>query len=93
MHSHCLAWPFGLSSVALQGTKVLEDREIRLVHSAISLGSPPTHSFPEISKYTGALATPQWKDVEPGRVSFPPVPCETLSERKRQVRNVVQCQG
>ena len=57
-----------MNSVARQGTKVLEDREIRLVHAMVAEGAPPTHSNAEITKYTGALATPEWKDIEPGRV-------------------------
>ena len=82
-----------MSSVALQGTKVLEDREIRLARSVVTEGSPPTHSYAEITKYTGDLAAPEWKDIEPGRVLFPLVSCEKRSDRKRQVRIVVPCQG
>jgi len=81
-------------SVALQGTKVLEDREIRLARAITAEGSPPQYSFPGITKYTGALAAPEWKDDEPGRVLlFPLIPCEKHLEPKRQVRNVVLYQG
>ena len=63
---------FGLNSIALQGTKVLEDREIRLDFIRCAEGAPPQHACPRIIKYTGALAEPEWYDVEPGRVfTFP----------------------
>ena len=62
----------GLTTVALQGTKVLEDREIRLRFSSCAEDTPPQHATPGITKYTGALANPEWKDIEPGRVfAFP----------------------
>ena len=61
-----------MNSVALQGTKVLEDREIRLDFSCCTEGAPPQHACQRIIKYTGALAEPEWYDVEPGRVfTFP----------------------
>ena len=63
---------FGLNYIALQGTKVLEDREIRLNFHWVTEGIPPQHISAGITKYIGALATPEWKDVEPGRVfTFP----------------------
>ena len=71
-----------MSSIVLQGTKVLEDREIRLARAIVAEGSPPEHSYPEISKYTGALAAPKWKDVEPGRVLFPLIPLKSAQSRK-----------
>lgn len=55
-----------------QGTKVLEDREIRLRFSCSTEGTPPQQAYQGVTKYTGALATPEWKDIEPGRVlTFP----------------------
>ena len=70
-----------MSSVALQGTKVLEDREIRLARVTVTEGTPPKYSLPEITKYTGDSATPEWKDVEPGRVLFPLVPLKNTQSR------------
>jgi len=56
----------------LQGTKVIEDHEIRHSFIVTAKGSPPRRGHATISKYTGALFAPEWKDVEPGRVfSFP----------------------
>jgi len=80
-----------LSSVALQGTKVLQDREIRLSRLIISEDAPATQSSSVITKYTGDSTTPNWKDVEPGRVLFPLIFCENRLEPKRQVRDVVPC--
>ena len=89
------------NSIALylyQGTKVLEHREIRSTFH-VTDDAPPQHAFPGITKYTGNLATPEWKDVEPGRVfSFPSylVPKSAQSQKKnkkRQVRNIVSRQG
>ena len=67
-----MTWRFGLDLTVLQGTKVLEDYEIRHTFWVTAQGNPPQHASPEISKYTGALLTPKWEDVEPGRVfTFP----------------------
>ena len=63
-----LTWCFGLDLIALQGTKVLEDREIRHSFCITARGEPPQHASPRISKYTGDLTAPKWEDVEPGRV-------------------------
>jgi len=61
-----------LNLIALQGTKILGDREIRYRRCAITKDTPRTHTFTRIIKYTGTLASPEWKDIEPGRVfSFP----------------------
>ena len=64
-------WIFGLNFIALQGTKVLENREIRSTFH-VTEDVPPQHALPGIAKYTGNLTEPGWKDVDPGRVfSFP----------------------
>ena len=52
----------------MQGTKVLEDREIRSDFGITSKDTPSQRAFSSITKYTGALAAPKWTDVEPGRV-------------------------
>jgi len=59
---------FEFNSTCLQGTKVLEDREIRLRFCSVSEDAPPQHISLRIVKYTGTLVSPQWEDVEPGRV-------------------------
>ena len=82
-----------MSSVALQGTKVEEGGETRIVRAVVAEGTPPRQVIEVISKYTGALAVPKWKDDESGRVLFSRIPCERYLERKRQVPNVVPCQG
>ena len=63
-----LSWLFELNSLILQGTKVLEDREIRHSFHCTWEDTPPQHISVRIAKYTGALAAPQWEDVEEGRV-------------------------
>ena len=61
-----------MNFIALQGTKVLEDREIRHSFFLSSEDGPPQHASPGIDKYTGALDAPEWKDVEQGKVfGFP----------------------
>ena len=80
-----------MSSAALQGTKILEDQEIRLVRTITAVGTPPHHVPEDITKYTGTLVAPGWKDVEPGRVLFPLIPCEKHLEPKRQIRGIVLC--
>ena len=60
-------WLSGLNPVALQGTKVLEDREIRHGFCCTSKGAPRKYVSTEIVKYTGALAAPEWGDIEEGR--------------------------
>ena len=61
-----------MNSIVLQGTKILEDREVRHKRCAVTKHAPQEHTSTRIIKYTGDLASPQWKDVEPGRVfSFP----------------------
>ena len=55
----------------LQGTKVLEDREIRLpLFYAPECASPQKASL-RIVKYTGSLVSPEWVDVEEGAVLAP----------------------
>ena len=57
-----------MNNVFLKGTKVQEDREIRLSFCCSAKGAPPQYVSPAITKYTGTLATPEWRDLEPGRV-------------------------
>ena len=61
-----------LDPIPLQGTKILEDREVRHRFYVSAKGAPPQHGTVKIIKYTGTLATPEWKDADPGRVfGFP----------------------
>ena len=80
--SSILTWCFELDLIALQGTKVLEDREIRHSFYRTAEDEPPQHASPRISKYTGDLATPKWEDIEPGSVYFPLVPRESTQSSK-----------
>jgi len=57
-----------VNRIALKGTKVLEDHEIRQDFHVTNEGSPPQSASPTITKYTGALVAPEWQDAEPGRV-------------------------
>ena len=61
-----------MNCITIQGTKVLEDREIRRSRNAITEGTPRQNASPRIIKYTGDSAVPEWEDAEPGRVfNFP----------------------
>jgi len=61
-----------LDLIVPQGTKVLEDREIRHSFAVVTTGSPARGASPGIVKYTGSLVSPEWEDAEPGRVfNFP----------------------
>ena len=60
-------WLPELNFIVLQGAKVLEDREIRHGFYWATNGAPPRHVSPEILKYTGTSAAPEWKDEEQGR--------------------------
>ena len=63
---------FELNSIILQGTKVLEDREIRHDFIWPSEDAPAQHVSPKVVKYTGTLVAPQWEDIEQGILfSFP----------------------
>jgi len=54
--------------VTLQGTKILEDRELRFTFSHVSEGAPHQPTSCSVLKYTGAGEAPEWKDIEPGSV-------------------------
>jgi len=51
-----------------QGTKILDNREIRRRYSVSTKDTPPQHCSSYIVKYTGALTSPEWKDVDLCRV-------------------------
>ena len=50
-----------------QGTKVLEDREVRHSFCYVTEGTPRQQASQQVSKYTGASSSPEWMDVEPGQ--------------------------
>jgi hypothetical protein len=50
-----------------QGTKVLENREIRTTINVIREGAPATDIYAGIVKYDGKIKAPEWMDVERGR--------------------------
>ena len=65
-------WLLKSNLIAPQGTKVLEDREIRHHFSWVSEDTPPQRVFSTVAKYTGILVTPEWEDTEKGRAfNFP----------------------
>ena len=69
-NSQSFTWLFKSNSFAPQGTKVLEDREIRHSFYWTSEDAPPQHASPGVVKYTGTLTAPEWEDIEPGIVSI-----------------------
>jgi len=54
--------------VPLQGTRVLQDREIRLNSCYVTQDAPKRWASVSVIKYTGAGSAPQWMDTEPGSV-------------------------
>ena len=54
--------------IVLQGTKVLEDREIRRSFCYVTEGTPRQYAPQSIIKYTGTRSVPQWMDIERGDV-------------------------
>jgi hypothetical protein len=54
--------------IALQGTRVLEDREIRRPLIYVTGGAPQRQVVSSVIKYTGTLSIPQWMDIEQGSV-------------------------
>ena len=56
--------------VASQGTKVLEDREVRSSYCYVTEGTSRGRgqAFQSILKYTGKRAAPEWVDLEQGIV-------------------------
>ena len=54
--------------ITLQGTKVLEDREVRFNLCYTTEGTPQRQALSAVFKYTGARSTPEWIDIERGSV-------------------------
>ena len=61
-------WLFEPNPIIMQGTKVLKDREIRHAYCQVYENAPPQHISAEVIKYTGALVSPEWRDIEKGIV-------------------------
>ena len=55
--------------IKLQGTKVLENREVRFQLTDITGGAPQRQALSSVLKYTGAHSSPEWMDIEPGSLS------------------------
>jgi len=51
-------------AVGFQGTKVLEDREIRTTMYVVREGAPARDILARIVKYDGNLKEPRWTDLE-----------------------------
>jgi len=59
--------PDHFATMLTRGTKVVEDKEIRHAFYLTAEGGPPQEASPGITKYTGALTSPDWKDEEPDK--------------------------
>ena len=74
---------FELNSIDPQGTKILEDREIRHGFCWTSEDTPPQEASPRIVKYTGSLVSPEWEDVEKG-TAFPSRDFEISAQGRKE---------
>ena len=54
------------NAITLQGTNVLEDREVRVPFSSVAEGAPKREVSQQIFKYTGTCSAPRWMDLEQG---------------------------
>jgi hypothetical protein len=54
--------------IALQGERVLEDREVRQPFVYVTEGAPQRQAVQSVIKYTGTLSIPEWMDIEQGSV-------------------------
>lgn len=55
-------------AIKIQGTKVLETREIRKTVRVTREGAPQNSAYARIIKYDGREKNPQWMDVERGTI-------------------------
>lgn len=78
--------------IASQGTKVLEDREERSSFFCVTDGAPQRQVVVPVIKYTGALSSPKWADIERGSVFISNNLQGTLRP-SRKVRDAVQYTG
>ena len=53
--------------ISLQGTRVLEDREVRSSYCYITEGAPRLQASQSVIKYTGTDNAPEWMDSEQGQ--------------------------
>jgi len=56
----------GTEFMAIQGTKVLESREIRTTMHVVREGAPARDVIARVIKYDGDRHEPQWMDIERG---------------------------
>ena len=54
--------------VVFQGTRVLEDREVRFSLCYTTEGTPQQHAASPVLKYTGMSRIPEWTDINEGSV-------------------------
>ena len=54
-------------SVTLQGTKVLDEQELRHTLVGVTEGTPRKPISFSVMKYTGTSSAPEWMDIELGR--------------------------
>ena len=54
--------------IPLQGTKVLEDREVRTTFRFVNYDAPEEQASMPILRYTGTHSSPEWTDIERGSV-------------------------
>lgn len=79
-------------AVETQGTKVLEDKEIRTTMHEIRESISGEDIVGRISRYDGSLSEPKWTDVEPSKISkLIPLSTSPHSRSERQVRDPVSC--
>jgi hypothetical protein len=78
--------------IALQGTKVLEDREVRESFIFVTKDASKRQIIQPVIKYTGTRRAPEWMDLEKGSFVFNEFVRGTQG-KGRQVRDTMQCMG
>jgi len=74
--------------ITIQGTKVLESREIRTMLQAVREGAPARDVLARVIKYDGNRQRPQWRDMEQGTIvdSVPRILCPTLTIQQTSLK-------
>ncbi|KAF9650933.1 hypothetical protein BDM02DRAFT_3127282 [Thelephora ganbajun] len=82
-------------TMAIQGTKVLESREIRTRMYVVREGPPAREALAQIIKYDGGRREPQWMVIERGIIfdSVARFPCLVLTIQKHHTRPNLGDQG
>ncbi|KAF9650935.1 hypothetical protein BDM02DRAFT_1001660 [Thelephora ganbajun] len=77
------------NSIASQGTKVLEDHEVRPRFQYATEDAPQRQAFRSVVRFTGAHSVPQWVDIERDKLETLQYICRSLhcsySELKAQI--------